>query len=440
MLYQHAEALSSAGDWASRYFRGDRVHSDVYTNAEIFEREMQKIFHATWLYVAHESEIPKAGDFVTRAIGRQPIVVVRGDDGTCRLLMNRCRHRGALICEVERGNQSHFRCFYHGWTYDNSGKLAHIPKDDAYPADFDRDAYGLTPVPRVESYRGFIFGSVNPNVGSLREHLGLAAAKFDYMIDASPTGELLLDAGVHRTTFRGNWKFVGMDGYHPPVVHESVFAIFRRKAARENPDVDPDIAQAPRKTMNESGLAVARDLGHGHVMLDVIPHRISEQEINLASMRRQPGGEAYIAAMFAAYGPKRGTELIAVHGDPHLGVFPNLQLITQHVRVVVPVAVDRTDVYLYPVHFGGVSDEMNEQRLRRHEEFSGPAGMGQPDDTEVFERNTDGLQAVVDPWLDLSRGRHRERVDTDGSIIGHITDEVTQRGQLREWARLMSAS
>ena len=439
MLYQQAEALCSAGSWASQYFRGDRVHSDIYTSPEIFEREMQKIFHATWLYVAHESEIPKPGDFVARSIGRQPVIVVRGDDGICRILMNRCRHRGALICEVQSGNQSHFRCFYHGWTYDNAGALVHIPKDDAYPAGFDREAHSLTPVPRVDNYRGFIFGSVNPNVGTLREHLGLAAAKFDYMIDASPTGELLLDAGVHKTSFRGNWKFVGMDGYHPPVVHESVFAIFRRRAARENPDVDAAIAQAPRKTMNESGLAVARDLGGGHVMLDVIPHRLSEQDINVAAARREPGGEEYVAAMFAAYGPQRGAELIAVHGDPHLGVFPNLQLITQHVRVVVPVAADRTDVYLYPVHFGGVSPEMNEKRLRKHEEFSGAAGMGQPDDTEMFERNTDGLQAVVDPWMDLSRGRHRERVDADGSIIGHISDEVTQRGQLREWARLMNA-
>ena len=440
MLYQQLEGLSSEGAWANQYFRGDRVHSEIYTSPAIFEREMQKIFHAAWLYVAHESEIPKAGDFVTRTIGRQPVVAVRGNDGTCRLVMNRCRHRGALICEVERGNQSHFRCFYHGWTYDNAGALVHIPKDDAYPADFDRDAYGLTPVPQVESYRGFIFGSVNPNVGSLREHLGLAAAKFDYMIDASPTSELFLDAGVHKTTYRGNWKFVGMDGYHPPVVHQAVFEIFRRRAVTENGGQDSAVAQASRKTMNDSELAVSRDLGNGHVMLDVLAHRISEKEFHLASMRRQPWGEAYIAAMYAAYGPERGAELIAVEGDPHLGVFPNLQVIQQHVRVVVPVAVDRTEVYLYPVRYGGVSEEMNEKRLRRHEEFSGAAGMGQPDDTEIFERNTDGLQAIVDPWIDLSRGRHRERVDTDGSIIGHISDEVTQRGQLREWARLMSAS
>ena len=439
MLYQQAEGLSRAGDWASQFFRGDLVNSEVYTSPAIFEREMQKIFHGTWLYVAHESEIPKPGDFVTRTIGRQPIVVVRGDDGALPAVDEPLpAPRGADLRGRARKSVN-FRCFYHGWTYENSGKLVHIPKDDAYPADFDRDAYGLTPVPRVESYRGFIFGSVNPNVGSLREHLGLAAAKFDYMIDASPTGELLLDAGVSKTTFRGNWKFVGMDGYHPPVVHQAVVEIFRRRAVLEHGGEDSAVAQVSRKTMNDSELAVSRDLGGGHVMLDVVAHRVSEQDHHVASMRRQPWGEAYISAMFAAYGSERADELIAIEGDPHLGVFPNLQLIQQHVRVVVPVAVDRTDVYLYPVRYGGVSDEMNEKRLRRHEEFSGAAGMGQPDDTEIFERNTDGLQAVVNPWIDLSRGRHRERVDSDGSIIGHISDEVTQRGQFREWSRLMSA-
>src|SRR5579875_2369814 len=105
MIYQQ-EALSSPGAWASRYFRGDQVHSDVYTDPEIFKREIKKIFYGTWVYVAHESEIPNAGDFVSRAIGRQPVVAVRGSDGRCRLLLNRCRHRGALICEVPRGNQS----------------------------------------------------------------------------------------------------------------------------------------------------------------------------------------------------------------------------------------------------------------------------------------------------------------------------------------------
>lgn len=440
MLYQHAAALTDSASWAARYIHGDRVNSEIYMDPAVFERELEKIFHATWTYVVHESEIPKPGDFVTRRIGRQPIVAAHGSDGVYRLLMNRCRHRGTLICEVDRGNQSHFRCFYHGWTYENTGKLIHIPHDDAYPADFDRDGHSLTHVPRFESYRGFIFGSLNPDVIPLREHLGGAAALIDYMIDASPTGELFLDEGIHKTAYRGNWKYVGMDGYHPPIVHHSAFEIIKRGSVHQHQGEDSKTAHAQRKTMGDSELAVSRDLGHGHVALDVAPHRISEQEHHLAAARRMPGGDDYVAAMFAAYGPKRGTELIAIGGDPHLGVFPNMQLINQHVRVIQPLAVDRTEVILYPVRLGGVSDEINEIRLRRHEEFYGPAGFGQPDDSEIFERSTEGLKATVDPWIDLSRGRNRERVDDDGSIVGHITDEVTARGQMREWARLMSAS
>jgi phenylpropionate dioxygenase-like ring-hydroxylating dioxygenase large terminal subunit len=439
MLYQQVNPLTDGG-WASSYIRGDEVHSDIYTDPEIFEREMQKIFHTTWNYIAHESEIPNAGDFVSRRIGRQPVVVVRGDDNVCRIVMNRCRHRGTLICEVERGNQSHFRCFYHGWTYANTGKLIHIPKDDAYSEDFDRDAHSLTPVPQVESYRGFLFGSLSTDSGPLRDYLGLAAPMIDYMVDASPTSELFLDAGVHKTTYRGNWKFVGMDGYHPPIVHLSAFEIIKRSAVHEHGGEDSKTSHVQRKTMNESELAVSRDLGHGHGALDVAPHRISEQDFHMSAARRMKGGEEYVAAMFAAYGEKRGTELIAIGGDPHLGVYPNMQLINQHVRVIRPVAVDRTEVILYPVRLGGVSEGMNEMRIRRHEEFYGAAGFGQPDDSEIFERATEGLKARVDPWVDLSRGRNRERVDTDGTIVGQISDEVTARAQVREWARLMNAS
>src|ERR1019366_5777822 len=123
MLHQQVEPLSAAGGWASQFIRDDKVDSEIFTSPAIFEREVAKIFHSTWTYVLHESEIPKPGDFIARRIGRQPIIAVRGDDGVPRLVMNRCRHRGTIICEIERGNQSHFRCFYHGWTYDNAGKL-----------------------------------------------------------------------------------------------------------------------------------------------------------------------------------------------------------------------------------------------------------------------------------------------------------------------------
>jgi len=86
----------------------------------------------------------------------------------------------------------------------------------------------------------------------------------------------------------------------------------------------------------------------------------------------------------------------------------------------------------------GVTDDFNAVRLRQHESFYGPAGAGSPDDAEIFERAQMGMLADVNPWVEISRGMNREVKDEDGTIVGLITDEVTQRGQARKWRELMT--
>src|SRR5438552_204935 len=103
-----------------------------------------------------------------------------------------------------------FRCGYHGWTYDTTGKLVHVPGAEAYGPEFRVEHIGLTPIPRVDRCRGFVFASLDPGAPSLSEHLGRAVELIDYAVDASPVGELQVDGGVYRTTYHGNWKFVGM--------------------------------------------------------------------------------------------------------------------------------------------------------------------------------------------------------------------------------------
>lgn len=116
----------------------------------------------------------------------------------------------------------------------------------------------------------------------------------------------------------------------------------------------------------------------------------------------------------------------------------NVQLIQSQIRIVRPLAADRTEVLMIPTALQNVPESVNLQRLRRHESFYGPASQGSPDDAEVFERNQEGLSAEVDPWVYLARGLHREKVQPDGTIVGEITDETTQRGQLRQWKALMA--
>ena len=182
-----------------------------------------------------------------------------------------------------------------------------------------------------------------------------------------------------------------------------------------------------------------RDLGNGHAMLDLTAQRLSHYDVYTKFLRSVPGGEAYMEAMQKRYGDERAKLLIALAGDPHVGVFPNMQLINNQIRIMNPIAPDETEVIMFPVLLGGVSDEMNAVRIRQHESFYGPAGAGSPDDAEIFERAQRGMMAQLDGWIDLSRGLNREEREPDGSIVGRITDEVPQRGQFKRWREMMSA-
>lgn len=410
-----------------------RVHSRVYTDQAIFELEIERIFHSAWVYVGHESEVAKPGDFITRTLGRTPVIMARGKDRQVRVLVNRCRHRGAQVCETESGSTKFFRCWYHGWTYDLTGALAEVTESGGYGPDFRHEEMGLSPVPRVASHRGFYFASLKPQGESLAEFLGAAASQFDMLVDASPTGEIFLDAGVNKTEYLGNWKLVGMDGYHPNFVHASVVAAWARNA-------DSGIGAMHREDpFSDAALTRTRDYGHGHAMLDFRAQRLKGYAKHAQFLSKVPGGTKYVEDMHQAYGKERAELLISLAGDPHLGLFPNLQLIGNQVRIITPVAPGVTQVTMAMVRLGGVSDEINTMRVRQHESFYGPAGSGSPDDAEIFERVQRGMASEVNPWIEISRGMHREEVDPeDGSIVGRITDEVPQRGQMKYWLELMT--
>ena len=409
------------------------VHSAVYTDEGIFDLEMRRIFHRTWVYVGHESEIKDRGGFRVRRIGRQPVIFVRGGDDQVRVLLNRCRHRGASVCETEAGREKFFRCWFHGWTYDNTGKLVDVTGPEGYGPDFDPADHSLTPAARVDNYRGFYFASLSGEGPALAEHLGLATKMIDLLVDASPTGVLDVNAGYNRTVYNGNWKLVGMDGYHPHYVHASVVSAWQR-------DSDAGSAATHRADpFDTASIATTRDLGNGHSMLDMREHRLKHFDGYRNFLAKAPGGQSYIDAIQAVRPGDYAELVLAMAGDPHIGIFPNMQLIGNQVRIINPISAGKTEVVMFPVMLGGVPDEINTLRLRQHEHFYGPASSGSPDDAEIFERVQVGMNAVVDPWIDLSRGMNREYVDTDGSIVGHISDEVPQRGQMRQWRTLMTA-
>src|SRR5262245_41894891 len=202
-----------------------RVRTKAYTDAAVFEDEMRRILERTWVYLAHESEVAKPGDYQTAYIGKQPVIVSRDQEGGINVMLNSCRHRGNVVCREERGNTRRFQCSYHGWVYDNRGTLVGIAERSGYADLFEENVPGLVPVPRVTVYRGSIFASRNTHIESTEYYLGAAREYVDLWADRAPDGTLRV-LRPHKTRYPANWKFQAeqdTDGYHGIYVHDSAF-------------------------------------------------------------------------------------------------------------------------------------------------------------------------------------------------------------------------
>jgi len=152
--------------------REDRFHGSLYSDFQVFDDEMSRIFATSWVFVGHESEVPKPGDWVTRRIGREPVILVRNQDAEPQVLSNRCAHRGTTLCWDEQGRTRNFRCTYHAWSFDLDGVLLGVP----YPGGFRgaKSDVRLDRPAQVAQYRGFVFARMAREGPSLDEFLGPA--------------------------------------------------------------------------------------------------------------------------------------------------------------------------------------------------------------------------------------------------------------------------
>lgn len=403
-----------------------RVHRNVYLDEKLFEEEMRRIYHKTWIYVAHESEVANAGDYKTTFIGRQPVIVSRDEDGEIHVLMNRCTHRAATVCQAAAGNSAFFRCEYHGWTFRNDGELVAPTFSSGYdPADFDAAAFALGRAPRVDSYRGLVFASLAPDGESLREHLGRATEFIDLTFDLAPAGTVRLGAGCHKYSYQGNWKLQsenGVDGYHPNFVHRAFL----------------ESSHFGKGIFGPNSTGRAGSLGRGHGILDI---RVPMRPVLQTMILDTPQGQRLLEQLTERLGDRdRASEVILAGGTQgfNLLIFPNLQIIGAQIRVIHPRTVTYSEVELYPYLHDGASDEANTARLRLHEAFYGPSGGGGPDDVEMFDRVGVGLAAEGVEWLPFLRGLRREELDGEARW-GHVTDEQPQRGFYQRWLDLMGA-
>ncbi|WP_243641455.1 aromatic ring-hydroxylating oxygenase subunit alpha [Natrarchaeobius halalkaliphilus] len=223
---------------------------EILHDDEVFERELEEIFAKSWVYIGHESEIPEEGDYRQRSIGKDPFIFVRDENGEVQVLWDSCRHRGTKLCRAEKGNTTHFRCPYHGWTYRNTGELVGVPqKGNGFP-DLDMEEKGLHGAPNVESYNGLVFASLDPDAPDLETYLGPSAWYLDLYFKLA---DMEVIGDPHRWEIDTDWKtpsenFYG-DNYHVPMGHKSA--------------IDVGIGSATAKGEKESELYAISDVG-GH--------------------------------------------------------------------------------------------------------------------------------------------------------------------------------
>lgn len=426
------QAVKKQNKW-DELIKPDRVHQKLYTDPDIFKEEMTRIFGMTWVYLAHESEVPEANDYKTAYLGRRPIIVVRDKANKFRALFNRCTHRGATICRNHKGSAKVFTCPYHGWNFRNTGELAGVPWPKAYNEDFDTREWGLKQV-RVESYRGFIFGTLNPQAPNIIDYLGPARELLDHWLDRY-NGKKLIVGNPHRMVYNGNWKLTydnAGDGYHVTFSHRSLFEMAGRMG--ENKDMTY-FAENP-----DNGEMVVQYLGNGHTFIDQRPN-YKEKGDYWKQQRPQPGREIFEEVIRERY-QNQADEILdqAIGAQMNLNIFPNLLLIGNHIQVIQPHAVDKTELVWYSTTVEGLPDEINTLRMRTQEDF--PA-FGEPDDMTNFEECHLGLTIEEVEWIHTGRGfgiPGRQTLDERGVVSGPVTDELHIRNYFQEWKRLMSES
>lgn len=420
--------------------QGDRVHRDLYIDPEVFDLEMAHLFANTWVYVGHESQVPRPGDFYTTIVGSQPVILVRGEDGTVHVLMNRCAHKGArLVSEVHGHVGRMFRCPYHAWAYKLDGDLLGIPLRQGYEGTRlgeCQNGRGIARPAGVENYRGFVFCKLNPGGLSFRDYFGASLTSFDNMVDRSPEGRLTVAGGVLRYMHDCNWKmFVENlnDTMHPMVAHESSAKVAKDLwAAIGDPRAKPPMAieqlapfASSYRFFDEMGVKVWPN-GHSYTGVNHSIH---------SSYSDVPG---YEEGMVQAYGEERARAILkeARHNTVY---YPTLTIkgAIQAIRVARPIAANRTILESWTFRLEGAPDELLRRTVNYSRLINAPTSVVGHDDLHCYRAIQEGLQAGGNEWVSLHRNFDPdEPVEREGVANG--TSEISMRNQFRAWARFMT--
>lgn len=362
------------------------VPTRIFIDEEIHKQELERVFARSWLFVGHETEVPSKGDYVLRRMGRDSVIMARGEDQTVRVLLNQCRHRGMQVCRAELGNASHFRCPYHGWIYKNNGKLTGVPLyKDVYGSNLKIDEIGLRQ-PRVDRYRGMVFACWDDQAPTLDEHLGDARWYLDLIFGRTDAG-LEVVGPPQRWVADMNWKlgadnFCG-DGYHVWTLHRHAYdmGVMSEDAVR-------------------NGHVISTPQGHGIRIQNApddspIPEYIGMPEELLPMLERNLDTAQRSAIR----------KCVVVHGN----LFPNLSFVTSfgagdpddpaggfvNVRLWQPTGPDTSEIWSWFMVDREAPQAYKDFSRRAYVRTHGVSGTFDQDDLEVWTNITATARGVI---------------------------------------------
>lgn len=403
------------------------LNPSIFTDPEIYQAELARVFARSWLFLAHDSQLPKPGSFVQAYMAEDPVLVVRQRDGSVKAFLNQCRHRGMRICRVDEGVAKSFTCTYHGWAYNIAGELVNVPMEQrAYRDEIDKSQWGPRQVPRVHHYKGFYFGTWDEEAPSFEDYLGDMAWYFDAMADRYDEG-LTLVPGANKWVIDCNWKFAAeqfaSDMYHVPISHASAYI-----AMIEDPEIRARAAvMGPGRQFGGNGH------GSGFALRpDLVPDPAGPAVDEWLISRREE--------MYGRLGEERAVQVFG-----HNTVFPNFSWlsINNTMRVWHPRGPGQIEVWAW-TFLPKAAPERTKQAIRTDTVRSfTPAGIFETDDGENWTEIQQVLRGHMarQTSFNAQMGLGHEERDL-GGMPGRMTDdmfsEMAARGMYQRWADLMS--
>ena len=301
------------------------------------------------------------------------------------------------------GHANRLVCCYHGWAYDTDGKLLNVPVPEGSGEGFDKADFGLARAPRVGEYRGFVFASLAPSGTSFEDHIGPIKGNIDDLVDRAPDG----DAGArHRACIATSTTATGSSRSRTcstaitcrsatprPSTRTACSSPAARATARAPPSSRPSKQQTAGSWKDRKSYIVGN--GHGWTSNTTLDD----------GKRSSPAFDEYKRVLAKKVGAERAAQILTPRLHNSL-IYPNMSImgLNIHVRVIKPLAVDRTEVTIYPIRLCGAPDSMNFGNIRLLNVTHSAASFVQTDDLESFVRAQKGLH---EPAIRL--GRHLAR-------------------------------